>query len=184
MDEQEWLFGRRASAMLEYLGDGASERKLMLLEVACTRAFYLERLGEAGRRYLDWAEGWAETDADRKSFNETESWTPQVLRDYVAGQPPLIQWRISDWIGCAFGNPFQSPSLDPSWRTEPVREAAQAAYDQRELPGGTLAPDRLRALADALEGAGCHDESVLRHLREHPSHIRGCWVLDFILEKA
>ena len=39
-------------------------------------------------------------------------------------------------------------------------------------------------LADALEGAGCRDERVLDHCREDRVHRRGCWVVDWLLEKS
>ena len=60
---------------------------------------------------------------------------------------------------------------------------AQAAYDDRELPAGTLDPMRLGILADALEDAGCAEEVVLSHLRSTGPHVRGCWVTDRILGK-
>jgi hypothetical protein len=60
---------------------------------------------------------------------------------------------------------------------------AQAAYDQRELPAGTLDPTRLAVLADALEEAGCDQADLLSHLRDPGPHVRGCWVIDLLLGK-
>jgi hypothetical protein len=93
-----------------------------------------------------------------------------------------------------------------------VKRLAEGAYEQRDMPAGTLDPARLAVLADALEEAGCTDEVLLRHLRgEEPvikqdksavtvdlapryrlvgwrplraPHVRGCWALDFILAKS
>jgi hypothetical protein len=56
-------------------------------------------------------------------------------------------------LRCIFGNPFRSIALDPALRTPTVLALAQAAYDNRKLPAGTLEPDRLAVLADALEEA-------------------------------
>jgi hypothetical protein len=42
----------------------------------------------------------------------------------------------------------------------------------------------LTILADALEEAGCTDETVLAHCRRHGPHVRGCWVVDWVLEKG
>jgi hypothetical protein len=39
------------------------------------------------------------------------------------------------------------------------------------------------ALADALEAAGCTDAEILAHCRSGDEHVRGCWVVDLLLEK-
>jgi hypothetical protein len=83
----------------------------------------------------------------------------------------------------SFGNPFRTASVDPSWLTSTVRSLAAEAYDQRQLPEGTFAPDRLAVLADALEEAGCSDRAILDHLRGPGPHVRGCWPLDLLLGK-
>lgn len=51
------------------------------------------------------------------------------------------------------------------------------------IDNGTLDPERLAVLHDALEDAGCTDEAVLAHCKE-PLHVRGCWVLDLILGRS
>jgi hypothetical protein len=61
---------------------------------------------------------------------------------------------------------------------------AQAAYDNRTLPAGTLDPVRFAVLADALEDAGCDNADILNHLRGPGPHVRGCWVLDLPLGKS
>ena len=38
-------------------------------------------------------------------------------------------------------------------------------------------------LGDALEEAGCGNEDVLKHCRSDKPHVRGCWVVDFVLGK-
>jgi hypothetical protein len=81
------------------------------------------------------------------------------------------------------GNPFRPAAPCPAWRAPQVVALAQAAYDQRELPSGTLSPARLGVLADALEEAGCADAELLGHLRGTGPHVRGCWALDLILGK-
>lgn len=83
-----------------------------------------------------------------------------------------------------FGNPFRPVSLAPAWRTPPVLALAQAAYDHRTLPAGALEPDRLTVLADALEETGCTDADILGHLRGPGPHVRGCFVLDTLLDKS
>ena len=81
------------------------------------------------------------------------------------------------------GNPFRPVFVSPAWLTPTVAAVAQAAYDQRSLPEGTLHPHRLAVLADALEEAGCTDEEVLGHLRGPGPHVRGCWPVDSLLGK-
>jgi hypothetical protein len=64
-----------------------------------------------------------------------------------------------------------------------VPRLAQAAYEQRELPAGTLDVARLAVLADALEEAGHDQVDVLGHLRGPGPHVRGCWAVDLLLGK-
>ena len=91
--------------------------------------------------------------------------------------------RYSASIRELFGNPFRPVPIDPAWRTSTALSLAQAAYDERQLPAGTLDPDRLAVLADALMDAGCDSEDLLGHLRSPGPHVRGCWALDLILGK-
>jgi hypothetical protein len=84
--------------------------------------------------------------------------------------------------------PFRPLAVAPSalrWQGGTVVHLAQAAYDARRMPAGTLEPERLAVLADALEEGGCADEAILGHLRERGAvHIRGCFVLDLLLGKG
>jgi hypothetical protein len=82
------------------------------------------------------------------------------------------------------GNPFRSILISSTWRTAQLAALAQAAYDERELPTGTLDPARLAVLADALEDAGCTDPELLGHLRGPGEHVRGCWAVDLLLGKG
>ncbi|MBI1913499.1 MAG: hypothetical protein HYS12_01905 [Planctomycetes bacterium] len=79
-----------------------------------------------------------------------------------------------------FGNPFRPVALDLTWQTSTVVSLAQAAYEECILPAGTLDPDRLAVLADALEDAGCDNAEILDHLRGPGPHVRGCWPLDLL----
>jgi hypothetical protein len=83
-----------------------------------------------------------------------------------------------------FGNLFHPITISSvwlSWNDGIVVRLAQAAYDDRILPAGTLDNARLFILADALEEAGCTDEQILTHLRSGGDHYRGCWVIDLLL---
>jgi hypothetical protein len=75
------------------------------------------------------------------------------------------------------GNPFRSVSFDPAWRTSAAIGLASTMYDARNF-------NAMPILADALQDAGCEDESILSHCRdENELHVRGCWVVDLVLGK-
>jgi hypothetical protein len=77
---------------------------------------------------------------------------------------------------CVVGNPFRPVALNRVWRTTNAVSLAQAIYDQRAF-------DRLPILADALEDAGCVNTDILKHCRLAGVHVRGCWVVDLVLNK-
>jgi len=81
------------------------------------------------------------------------------------------------------GNPFRPVPLNPAWLTPTVLCLAEATYDNRNLPSGTLDNARLAVLADALEDGGCNQPDILNHLRQPGVHVRGCWVVDLLLGK-
>jgi hypothetical protein len=86
-----------------------------------------------------------------------------------------------------FGNPLRPVQVDPAWlpwRGGAIVNLAQAVYEERELPSGHLDAARLAVLADMLEEAGCCDAGLLGHLRSPGPHVRGCWPLDLLLQKA
>jgi hypothetical protein len=87
-----------------------------------------------------------------------------------------------------FGNPFcPRPPLAPSlltWNNGLIPRLAQAAYDDRQLPQGTLQASRLAVLADALEEAGTADTELLAHLRGPGPHVPGCFAVDAVLGRS
>ncbi len=76
-----------------------------------------------------------------------------------------------------FGNPFRPVTVDPVWLTSTAVAIAQGIYDDRAF-------DRLPILADALQDAGCENADILSHCRSDGPHVRGCWVVDLVLEKS
>jgi hypothetical protein len=89
---------------------------------------------------------------------------------------------------CVMGNPFCPSSPLPSavlaWNDRTIPRLAQAIYEDRKMPAGTLDPGRLAILADALLDGGCDDEALMQHCRGPGPHVRGCWAVDLILGKA
>jgi hypothetical protein len=110
----------------------------------------------------------------------------QMILDVLVALWP--EWgdrqRPADLLREVFGNPFQPVEFDAAWRTADVVRLAEAAYEERALPAGTLNPDRLAVLADALEDAGCADEALLGHLRGPGPHVRGCWAVDLLTGRS
>jgi hypothetical protein len=100
-----------------------------------------------------------------------------------AGEQEMANPPMAGLVRDVMGNPFRPVALNPAWLTPSVLALAQAAYDNRILPAGTLEPARLAVLADAVEEAGCDNADILNHLRQPGEHVRGCWVADLLLGK-
>jgi hypothetical protein len=97
----------------------------------------------------------------------------QAYRDAAAAE----RGRQANLFREILGNPFRPVIVDPAWLTRTVVEVAQATYDQRAF-------DRMPILADALEDAGCTHTDILEHCRQPGEHVRGCWVIDSLLNKS
>jgi uncharacterized protein (TIGR02996 family) len=80
-----------------------------------------------------------------------------------------------DLLREVLGNPFVPLEFAPRWRSEEVVRLARKIYDSEDF-------DQLEALSGALAAAGCDDPRILSHCRRKVGHVRGCWVLDLILE--
>jgi hypothetical protein len=77
-----------------------------------------------------------------------------------------------------FRNPFRPVAFDPDWRTSTAVALAQQMYDTRDFAAMPI-------LADALQDAGCESPDILDHCRDPRGvHVRGCFVVDLILEKT
>jgi hypothetical protein len=111
-----------------------------------------------------------------------------AVRGYATGRGKVKVGRERNYqanlLRDILGNPFRPVALEPSLRTPAVAALAQAAYEERALPVGTLRPDRLAVLADPLEEAGCADAAVLDHLRGPGTHVRGCWPVDLLTDRV
>ncbi|HEY1190777.1 MAG TPA: hypothetical protein VGE74_24315 [Gemmata sp.] len=75
------------------------------------------------------------------------------------------------------GNPFRAPSFEPEWRTDTVMALAAQMYASRSF-------DAMPILGDALADAGCPDGEILEHCRRPGPHVRGCFVVDLVLNKT
>jgi hypothetical protein len=89
------------------------------------------------------------------------------------------------WVGPRrLRRPLAAHTPPGPWLTPAGTALATTAYEERALPAGTLEPERLALLADALEDAGCANADLLGHLRGPGVHVRGCWCVDLLLGKV
>jgi hypothetical protein len=69
-------------------------------------------------------------------------------------------------ILCAFGNPFRKVEIKDEW----------LQWRDSTIPKMAVDHNNAFVVADALEEAGCYDETILSHLRTGP-HNPACWAL-------
>jgi hypothetical protein len=106
-----------------------------------------------------------------------------VIKSDRSGQARVVPGRQEKQVGflrCVVGNPFRPISLDPawlSWHDGLLVSMAQRMYDSRDFSD-------MPVLAGALEEAGCQDQDILGHGRLGGEHVRGCWVVDSLLDKS
>ncbi len=99
--------------------------------------------------------------------------TPQVRDSWSRWLTPTVrslatatyEERITDGVYCFDCQQSGLAGLKRMWCDECKGKCDPDTRLIRSEETGTLDPDRLAILADALEDAGCEDEDVLRHLR-------------------
>jgi len=213
MTEQQWLQSADPRPLWAFLGEQGNGRKWRLFAVACCRRIWpcLKRrwpdqaMIEAAERCADGKMAWQAIldtfgQIPLEQFNqdqlprylaacaavnvqEAEGKIAAQAARIAAGGDPQEFAAQADLLRDIFGNPFRRVVLDSSWLTPAVRSLAEAAYEDRSLPSGTLNLDRLAVLADALLDAGCTDPDLLAHLRGPGPHVRGCHLLDLLTQR-
>ena len=189
MTEEEWLACTDPQLMLAFMAGGGWDavrrvnagRKLWLFRLACARRAP-DGLTAGQWQAVRAAE--ATPDADQAGGEATDEIDKCQLFLIVFCKALTAGAELAGLLREVLGNPFRPVSLDPSWRTADVLSLAQAAYEERTLPAGTLEPARLALLADALEDADCDNEEILGHLRGEGPHVRGCYALDLVLGRS
>jgi hypothetical protein len=84
-----------------------------------------------------------------------------------------------DLLRDVFGNPFRPVFMEPAWLAADggvVTAVARGLYEGDAL-------GQLPILADVLEEVGCTDAMILGHARRAGPHVRGCWLVDRVLDK-
>jgi hypothetical protein len=175
-----------ALEVAERLADGRAgeiERRMTNTEV--DRVLENGPCGDAA-----YSAGWAIVEALEGDPVIVRRWSGQInhAADAAArnaegeGRDPVAASAAECTYQCAvlrdlFGNPIRIVRFDPGWRTwndgTIVRIARRIDQEQAFVD--------LPILADALEEAGCTEAEVLDHCRQPGVHVRGCWVLDWLL---
>ena len=214
MTESEWRESTDSMRMLDHLVEyNASQRKLRLVACARGRQCWHLLTDDRSRTAVEVGERYADGDAKIAELRAAAdgAWAaaetgrrPSAWVAVGAGceDDPTgnsfwdVAWdfyRVSDPAEAAaldaagknevtlirdiFGNPFRPVTVEGGWLTPTVLGLARGIYDEGAF-------DRLPILADALEDAGCTETAFLSHLRGEGPHVRGCWVLDALLEKS
>jgi hypothetical protein len=94
---------------------------------------------------------------------------------YVLAGYPYGAVGAPDLLREVLGNPFHPAPVIRPWRTPAVVNLARSLFDTERF-------DRLPELAEALAAAGCKDRRILAHCQRPGGHVRGCWVIDEILQ--
>jgi hypothetical protein len=200
MREADWLLRDDPQRMLKYLRWRWSRRKIRLFVSesqfpSCTQYYSPSGLRELSRGLEYWVEG--------RENEIRHNWQLDEFRMLVLASGLIIDLAVIfqdyDWLtarrfvarstghdqsGFAAllreiaGNPFRPVPFEPSWRTTDVMLLARGIYVDRAF-------DRMPILADALQDAGCDNDTVLTHCRDTAlMHVRGCWVVDLVLGKS
>ena len=195
MTEAEWLnatdpYPRQLLVVQEY----ASIRKLRLIAAALVRQLQPRPEHEDAKSCDDIIEASADQprlweELEPELYARPGNWrfthvlalsdltfVVKELRKLVAFyqyDPPDYPLRL---IHEVVGNPFRPVSFSPSWRTDTAVSLAKQMYESREFGAMPI-------LADALQDAGCDNDDILSHCRGPGPHVRGCWVVDLVLEK-
>jgi hypothetical protein len=103
----------------------------------------------------------------------------KIARDPESALGGLDHERAAECITIRdiFGDPFKPTPFAPSWRTDTVVTLARQQYETRDF---SLMP----IMGDALQDAGCEEESILNHCRSPGVHVRGCFVVDLVLNRS
>ena len=132
------------------------------------------------------------TSADQALFNDG-LWSPiddflqSAIGEAVDAEATKQGHFLSDIVrvpATGFSSPPQPLSAAVlNWNGRAIPRLAEAIYQERRMPEGTLDNNQLGILAAALVAAGCDNEALIQHCRSAGPHIRGCWAVDLLLGK-
>jgi hypothetical protein len=192
MTEAEWLALRDPTTAVMFLDGKGQDRKLRLFAVACCRHGLQCMIDTRCRKAVEIAELYADglaTEEERRLcrlqidpvWGESTAFAAWAS-DHSVNAMAICEQQRQTYVNHLhllhdiFGNPFRPVTINPAWLTLKVTTLAQAIYNDRGF-------DKMPALADALEEAGCDNQDVLSHCRGPGPHVKGCWVVDLVLAK-
>jgi hypothetical protein len=203
MTEKEWLEGSDPEPMLEFLRGKASDRKLRLFAVACSRRIW-PLIDGLGRTAVELAENFADglagpeelraarlacqgagghaawyaaaTNSAIAARNAARSAQAGIANNALHGSLPDELFAQAKLVREIFGDHVRKISVDSAWLTASVVKLARKIYDERAF-------DEIPRLAEELEKLGCANQELLDHCRGPGPHVRGCWVVDLVLGK-
>ena len=160
--DKEWAMSHAQAAAREAAADDAGHA-----------AIHAARYGQAAAKRLACA-GVEAGPGARRGRSHDGRW-----RDTLTGTTAekAEQAAQAELLRDIFGDPFKPATCDPSWRTSTVVSLARTIYDARSF-------ELLPVLADALMDAGCGNDEVLEHCRGPNIHVRGCWLIDLLLNRS
>jgi hypothetical protein len=197
MSNEQWQSCTDPMVLLERLQGIATDRKLRLFAVACSRRIW-QYLDELARGAVIVAEQYADGCATAQDLRAARlacqtaggnaSWYSAASDPAIAARNAALSAQTGmnsasermaqvELLRDIFADSFGSiPSIDPNWRSAAVFTLAHDIYQ-----GCTF--NRMLELAHALIDAGCNEDPIVEHCLRNEGHVRGCWVLDLILER-
>jgi hypothetical protein len=193
--EADWLTTEDAKSMAAWLTSEEnvsvrpSDRKLRLIACACLRTIW-SYLNDKNRVYVEWQLDYPDLAPGRRAVLRGSKWAENLRnpashvvsiidvtrKGRLSGDVGLPSARQAELLREIVGNPFRPVAVLPGWLSADALRLATYSHVHRAF-------EQLPIVADALEDAGCTDESILAHLRSPGPHVRGCWALDLILGK-
>jgi hypothetical protein len=209
---EDWRACTDPVRVLRGLRNRVSPRKLRLFACACARQFWPLLQDARSRNAVETAEQYAEGKVDLRQLQHVRAAALEATHQLRGGWvvftanrkegavwwAAMMAWaatgensRIVAWdavrsgdrklqlqlLHCLFGSPLFAVSFERSWRTSPVVAIARAVDADADF---TLLP----ILGDALEDAGCTNADILGHCRSATFHARGCWIVDWVLDRS
>jgi hypothetical protein len=191
MTGMEWAVCEDSRLMFDALRRRVvSDRKWRLFVAAFGRQ-HADRLAESRAELIDLSaamEYWADTGRLPKGHRPSHDdeiifFTPDAAEaarrtieaSFRWGDAQAVRRQQADLLRELLGSPFRLAEFDMRWRTSDVLGLARAIDEDRAF-------ERMPILADALMDAGCEQDAIIGHCRGDNRHVRGCWVLDLVLE--